>query len=69
MSQKIFSENGTRIHIFVGNGEHAWDLKDNSGKVYFSGSAEELNSHVDEMIKEGNYSYKSKKGKKKKEED
>ncbi len=68
MSQKIFSESGTRLYTFVGTEEHVWELRDNSGNIHFSGNAEELNSHIDLMLKEGKYGYKSKRGKKKKED-
>lgn len=66
MNQKIFTENGTRLRAFVGSGEHAWDLKDGLGNVHFSGNAEALDTHVETMLKEGKFSNKSKKGKKKK---
>ncbi len=67
MSQKIFNTSGTRLITYVGSEPHIWELKDANSTVYFSGSAAELDQHIAEMLLEGKYSYKSKRGKKLKE--
>lgn len=68
MSQKIFSEEGSRLHTFAGEQEHQWELRDTSGKVHFTGTAEELDIHIKTMFEQGKYSNKSKRGRRKKVE-
>jgi hypothetical protein len=66
MANKIFSATGGRLHSYTGDKPHEWVLKDESGKEYFRGTAEELDAHTAEKIADNTYSYSSRKGRKKK---
>ena len=65
--QKIFSSTGTRLFVFTGSKEHEWILKDKSGTPYFTGTAEELNKHINDMIENKTYVTGKKRRKRKKE--
>lgn len=65
MSQKIFSEEGA-LHTFASDEPKQWELRDNSGKIHFKGTADELDAHIKSMTEQGKYSGKSKRGRRKK---
>lgn len=66
MSQKLFSSEGSKLHTFAGEQNHTWELRDSSGKVLFTGSAAELDDHIKAQLEAGEYSYSTKRGRRKK---
>lgn len=66
MSQKIFSGDGTQLKIYPGEQNKQWLLRDAQNKVYFTGTAEEMNAHTTEMLGKGEYLYRAKRGRRKK---
>lgn len=66
MSQKIFTTDGSSLKVYPGEQSKQWELRDMQNKVYFTGSAEELSAHTTEMLSQGTYLYKAKRGRRKK---
>jgi len=65
MSQKLFSAEGSKLQTFAGEQNHQWELRDPSGKVYFTGTATELDAHIKTQLESGVYSYSTKRGRRK----
>ena len=66
MTAKLFTSEGSRLQTFAGDKDHIWELRDSSGKVCFSGNATELDAHIKAQLEAGEYSYNTKRGRRKK---
>lgn len=59
---KLFTKEGTRLLRYAGDGEHKWELRGSDKRVYFTGNAEQLDKHIEDQTKYGEYTDKSKRG-------
>ena len=56
--KKVYTTHSNKRLIVSSLGENCWQLEDTNRTVYFNGSPTEINNHIDEMLKKGEYTLK-----------